>query len=173
MLAQIRSGTCSADLQRELESECSRALPVDDGILPTKLFTHREDVDALNNSQLAQLEAASVRHTAEDFGSADTLNSACPVRQSVGSTAQQHVVHVHHYCRIYQTCVSCLCTCSLFGHSDHVDVTLKIGHHACRPVRPWSLKPERRSCSSRTSATAGAWSTGLAVWSRSSQVAVT
>jgi hypothetical protein len=47
-----------------------------------QLFSHREDVDALNAAQLAALPGDAVRFSAQDDGSsADALNAACPVRR--------------------------------------------------------------------------------------------
>ena len=46
-----------------------------------QLFSHREDVDALNAAQLAALPGDGVRFTAQDDGrSPDALQAACPVR---------------------------------------------------------------------------------------------
>lgn len=44
---------------------CQRALPVEDGILPTKLYTHREDVDAINHQQLKALEGEGRKFVAQ------------------------------------------------------------------------------------------------------------
>ena len=53
-----------------------------------QLFSHREDVDALNAAQLAALPGDAVRFSAQDDGSsADALNAACPVRGSLAATS--------------------------------------------------------------------------------------
>ncbi len=48
-----------------------------------QLFSHREDVDAVNAAQLAALPGDAVRFAAQDDGrSPDVLQAACPVRRS-------------------------------------------------------------------------------------------
>lgn len=41
LLAKIRAGTCPQDRISSLLATCQRPLPIDDGILPTQLYTHR------------------------------------------------------------------------------------------------------------------------------------
>ena len=49
-----------------------------------QLFSHREDVDALNAAQLAALPGDGVRFAAQDDGrSPDALQAACLVRRSL------------------------------------------------------------------------------------------
>jgi hypothetical protein len=62
---------------------CQRPLPADDGILPTKLFTHREDVDAINGQQLRALPGEPRRFASQDVGSAEVLAAACPARRTL------------------------------------------------------------------------------------------
>ena len=46
-----------------------------------QLFSHREDVDAVNAAQLAALPGDAVRFAAQDDGrTPDALQAACPVR---------------------------------------------------------------------------------------------
>ncbi|PRW58054.1 ATP-dependent DNA helicase PIF1 [Chlorella sorokiniana] len=83
MLARIRSGDCPRDKLSHLLRTCQRPLPVEDGILPTKLYTHREDVDALNAQQLRALPGEARRFVAQDAGSPDVLAAACPARRTL------------------------------------------------------------------------------------------
>lgn len=83
MLASIRSGRCSpqGNVVQQLQGRCGQALDTSDGILPTKLYTHREDVDLVNGQLLAALPAQAVRYVAQDSGtSLALLTSACPAR---------------------------------------------------------------------------------------------
>lgn len=41
LLARIRAGTCPQDKLSSLMATCQRSLPTHDGILPTRLYTHR------------------------------------------------------------------------------------------------------------------------------------
>ncbi|DBA78175.1 hypothetical protein WJX79_002289 [Trebouxia sp. C0005] len=86
MLASIRSGRCNpkGSLVEQLQGRCGQALDTSDGILPTKLYTHREDVDLVNSHQLQALPAQPVRYVAQDSGpSTDLLKTACPARGTV------------------------------------------------------------------------------------------
>lgn len=62
---------------------CQRPLPAEDGILPTQLFTHREDVDTINLKQLRALPSEARKFVAQDVGSGDVLAAACPARRSL------------------------------------------------------------------------------------------
>lgn len=44
-----------------------------------QLYTHRDDVDAINACHLADLEGQAVEFKAQDEGSPDLLHSSCPV----------------------------------------------------------------------------------------------
>lgn len=53
-----------------------------------QLYTHTDDVDAINSRHLAELSGEAVRFVAQDTGNPDTLKSACHVRCSqFGSAA--------------------------------------------------------------------------------------
>ncbi|KAK9823557.1 hypothetical protein WJX72_003730 [[Myrmecia] bisecta] len=80
ILAAIRSGACSKAVLADLQRRCSRELDTSDGILPTKLYTHREDVDLINKQQLEALSSEAVRFACMDAGSTDILKTACPAR---------------------------------------------------------------------------------------------
>lgn len=41
ILGQVRGGACPQSVLRQLLAACRRPLDVSDGILPTKLYTHR------------------------------------------------------------------------------------------------------------------------------------
>ena len=58
LLSKLREGACPPADLAELLAGCRRALPAGDGILPTRLFTHRADCDAINATELAQLPGA-------------------------------------------------------------------------------------------------------------------
>ena len=105
MLADIRSGHCPAQTLKELQTSCCRPLETSDGIHPTQvwsdscgpqdqallhtaklsleavqLFTHRDDVDQINEAELAKLPGQAVPFLAQDSGpSATLLQAACPV----------------------------------------------------------------------------------------------
>jgi hypothetical protein len=49
------------------------------GCCQVQLYTHTEDVDAINKRQLEALDGEALRFHAQDIGSRETLDSACPV----------------------------------------------------------------------------------------------
>ena len=83
ILAEIRAGTAPESTLRALLARCSAPLELEDGILPTQLFTHRADVDAINDKQLASLEGTAVTFTAQDSGDTASLQAACPAPRTV------------------------------------------------------------------------------------------
>ncbi|PSC73053.1 ATP-dependent DNA helicase PIF1 [Micractinium conductrix] len=83
LLGKIRSGSCPQDKVSQLLKTCARPLPTDDGILPTKLFTHREDVDLINAQQLKALPSEPHKFVAQDVGSGEVLAAACPARRTL------------------------------------------------------------------------------------------
>ncbi|KAL4434118.1 hypothetical protein ABPG75_000559 [Micractinium tetrahymenae] len=83
LLARIRAGTCPQDKISALLATCQRPLPTADGILPTQLYTHREDVDAINAQQLRALPGEARKFVAQDVGSPDVLAAACPARRTL------------------------------------------------------------------------------------------
>ncbi|KAL4856085.1 ATP-dependent DNA helicase PIF1 [Chlorella vulgaris] len=83
LLGKIRAGACPQDMLSKLLRTCQRPLPAEDGILPTQLFTHREDVDTINLKQLRALPSEARKFVAQDVGSGDVLAAACPARRSL------------------------------------------------------------------------------------------
>ena len=80
-LRQVRLGRCPAEV-RELFKPClRRALPEDDGIAATRLFTHKADCAALNEQQLDGLGGTQLTFTARDScrdeGALATLRASC------------------------------------------------------------------------------------------------
>jgi len=51
-------------------------------LLAAQLYTHSEDVDAINSRHLAELPGEAVKFVAQDTGNPDALKSACHVRSS-------------------------------------------------------------------------------------------
>jgi ATP-dependent DNA helicase PIF1 len=82
MLATVRNGTATT-APLALRAACSRPLNLEDGILATRLFTHRADVDVLNARELSQLPGQEVRFDARDSGDAATLAGACPAPRTL------------------------------------------------------------------------------------------
>jgi ATP-dependent DNA helicase PIF1 len=83
ILAQIRSGAIPEASLRSLLARCSAPLDLDDGIRPTQLFTHRADVDAINQRELADLPGDAVVFNALDTGNSDALAAACPAPRTL------------------------------------------------------------------------------------------
>eukprot|EP00887_Chlorella_sp_A99_P003493 scaffold7.g3493.t1 len=81
MLGRIRAGACPPATLRALLDACARPLPADDGILPTKLYTHRKDVDAVNAQELKALPTPGARFASQDAGPPDVLAAACPAKR--------------------------------------------------------------------------------------------
>lgn len=66
-----------------------------------QLFSHREDVDAVNAAQLAALPGEAVRFLAQDDGrSPDAMQMACPVR--TGPSEPPNVLHSLWLCFSHQ-----------------------------------------------------------------------
>ena len=83
VLGEVRRGALShVDLLDKL-STCCRPLNVEDGILPTKIFTHRVDVDSINTKELESLSGSSSVYHARDSGDASILDSSCPAPRVV------------------------------------------------------------------------------------------
>jgi ATP-dependent DNA helicase PIF1 len=83
ILAEIRAGTAPESTLRALLARCSAPLDLEDGILPTQLFTHRADVDAINDRQLNSLDGNLVNFTAQDSGDVAALQAACPAPRTL------------------------------------------------------------------------------------------
>lgn len=78
LLSQVRQGRVEHSMLSMLQSRCSGPLDVDDGILPTSLFTHRADVEMINQRQLQALEGNVTTYNARDSGDVAVLNTSCP-----------------------------------------------------------------------------------------------
>ncbi|KAK9905728.1 hypothetical protein WJX75_005308 [Coccomyxa subellipsoidea] len=83
ILSAVRRGRCSRAILDKLQDRCGRPLGMVDSILPTKLYTHTDDVDAINSRHLAELSGEAVRFVAQDTGNPDTLKSACHAKAVV------------------------------------------------------------------------------------------
>ncbi|CAL8472054.1 g11596 [Coccomyxa elongata] len=92
ILSAVRGGRCSAAVLDKLKDRCRRPLGLLDGILPTKLYTHTDDVDAINSRHLAELSGEAVRFVAQDSGNPDALKSACNAKQVVELKAGAQVM---------------------------------------------------------------------------------
>ena len=83
LLNSIRKGNCSREVVDAFGSCVGRQLDCTDGILPTKIFTHKEDVDAINSKELALLQGEEREYIAIDSGDdafIKSLQSNCPAR---------------------------------------------------------------------------------------------
>jgi ATP-dependent DNA helicase PIF1 len=72
------------ETRRSFQPCVGRKLDSSDGILPTRIFTHRKDVDTLNAKELQQLRGDSVEYKAVDSGEPQYLRSLqmnCPAKQ--------------------------------------------------------------------------------------------
>jgi ATP-dependent DNA helicase PIF1 len=64
-LGMVRNGSVPPNILRDFNRKCLKPLP-DDGIIPTRIYTHNQDVDSMNESQLARLGGDEVICTAID-----------------------------------------------------------------------------------------------------------
>ena len=78
VLGQIRVGNVSAKSIKSLLGDCFRPLEVEEGILPTQLFTHRADVDSLNQKELDSLPGPLKIYKSHDQGDLSVLEASCP-----------------------------------------------------------------------------------------------
>ena len=80
ILQNIRIGRCLPQLTRLLRSTASQEIE-SGGIRATRLFTHKEDVQATNLRQLGALDGAVRRFTANDSDPhmSKTIDNLCPV----------------------------------------------------------------------------------------------
>eukprot|EP00890_Picochlorum_soloecismus_P001300 jgi/Picsp_1/2170/NSC_05635-R1_atp-dependent dna helicase pif1 len=78
ILGQIRLGKISANNIKSLLGDCFRPLEVEEGILPTQLFTHRADVDFLNQKELDSLHGTLKLYKSHDQGDLSVLEASCP-----------------------------------------------------------------------------------------------
>ena len=87
-LAQVRVGRCSAAAEAMLRACRGRPLPDFDGISATRLFTHKDDCNRLNEQRLRALPGAAVTFRARDSGRDEAALSA---RFLEGVSAMPHV----------------------------------------------------------------------------------
>ncbi|BFY99883.1 hypothetical protein BsWGS_02923 [Bradybaena similaris] len=82
ILQHIRKGSCPEHVSAVLQQTTSRSIQ-QDGVLATKLCTHKVDVEAINTSKLRELNGESRMFASTDTGEAYTqmLNTLCPVPQ--------------------------------------------------------------------------------------------
>lgn len=81
LLSEVRAGRMTQSKIAFELSQCTRALNIDDGILPTRLFTHRIDVNALNETELQKLNGRMVIFEAQDSGDKTLLETTCAAPQ--------------------------------------------------------------------------------------------
>ncbi|KAK9828391.1 hypothetical protein WJX81_002975 [Elliptochloris bilobata] len=82
ILAEVRAGKFTRAAAAALQQRCSRPLDTSDGILPTKIFTHKADVDDINAQELARCSGERVTFGAQDVGSSEAL-AACLAPRSL------------------------------------------------------------------------------------------
>ncbi|KAK9815272.1 hypothetical protein WJX72_000940 [[Myrmecia] bisecta] len=87
ILNAIRSGDGEAAIA-ELVRECSRPLPVVNGIKPTQLFSRNADVDRINAQELAQLNTAQVMLEAHDSVAVQSVSGIMDDIKALASGAQ-------------------------------------------------------------------------------------
>ncbi|XP_059151761.1 ATP-dependent DNA helicase PIF1-like [Physella acuta] len=80
LLQQIRKGLCPPTVARTLQETGDKRIEKD-GVVATKLCTHKVDVEQINISKLKELAGESYMFTASDVDEAYTqqLNTLCPV----------------------------------------------------------------------------------------------
>lgn len=86
MLNEVRYGKLSQQSEAMLEQCLSREFDSDDGIIPTRLYTHVADVDELNQQELLKLDGSYKRFISKDRGDQrylDALDNACPAPQTL------------------------------------------------------------------------------------------
>lgn len=85
ILSAVRKGDVPPLMLRSLLHRCASSgyEEDEDGILPTKLFTHRADVDAMNARQVAALQGSTIVFTARDSGNISLLQSNCPAPSAI------------------------------------------------------------------------------------------
>ncbi len=81
MLEEIRLGKCSEKTREILEKHKNKTFD-DNGILPTRLCTHKDDVELINSKEQEKLEAEAFTFKALDTGDGigqfKLLNKLCP-----------------------------------------------------------------------------------------------
>jgi hypothetical protein len=88
MLNELRRGCCSDDTAARLRTASDNAWP-DDGILPTRLHTHKHSLDRVNREGLDRLEGEAVCFRSIDSGSSngtnllESLRTGCSARSEL------------------------------------------------------------------------------------------
>jgi ATP-dependent DNA helicase PIF1 len=86
LLDAVRFGRVTDEILRGFSLCVKQPLDSSDGILPTNIFTHRKDVDELNQRELNNLPGRVVTYEAIDSGEASyltVLQSHCPAKKSL------------------------------------------------------------------------------------------
>lgn len=83
VLRQVRQGKMTPADLREALSENFKQLSTDDGVIPTKLYTHRADVSHINEAELAKIQEKEVHFQSRDVGDQGLLESTCPAPRRV------------------------------------------------------------------------------------------
>lgn len=83
VLRQVRQGRLTPADLREALSENFARLRADDGVQATKLYTHRADVDAINESELSKIQEKEHSFQSRDQGDQALLETTCPVPRRV------------------------------------------------------------------------------------------
>lgn len=77
VLRQVREGNLTPAGLREALSENFAPLRTDDGVIPTKLYTHRADVEAINKAELDKIREDPHGFRSRDAGDEGLLDSTC------------------------------------------------------------------------------------------------
>lgn len=80
MLNDLRKGICTNETLKRLQGCYGRPKDAGDGILPTRLCTHKIDLQAANETHLRDLEGESIDFKAIDSGPESLLNALCPAQ---------------------------------------------------------------------------------------------
>ncbi len=89
VLSELREGKCSPVSLTFLRSCSSKELKVDNGIIPTKLYCTREDVDKENRLELAKIQEPEYVFHAKDYGDQTKLEKCMwPVELKLKKGAQ-------------------------------------------------------------------------------------
>jgi ATP-dependent DNA helicase PIF1 len=84
LLDSVRKGNYNSDVENEFRECVGRRLDCNDGILPTHIYTHRNDVDQLNCKELDSLHGTVQEYKSIDSGEPSfikMLQANCPAKQ--------------------------------------------------------------------------------------------